>query len=243
MQVRLAFAVAANLEPEILIIDEVLAVGDVAFQRKCLGKMRNVATSGRTVLFVSHNMSAIHQLCTSGLLISNGRVAARGGLDKVVQRYMTELFRTHCEVGNDEIRLAVEARVEGNEAGDVWNFGTTLVVDVRVSSREPIARPAVDLQFYSETGKIAAARSDRFVHDGPAGESARWHFQFRLDNSGIASSYVTVDVGFRFSSSTRYLGHWRSLAAVPVGPIPSTYATGRGCPMALPCAVQLQEHV
>jgi lipopolysaccharide transport system ATP-binding protein len=74
MYVRLAFAVAAHLEPEILILDEVLAVGDVQFQKKCLGKMEEVGREGRTVLFVSHNMNAIEQLCTSGIALDKGRV-------------------------------------------------------------------------------------------------------------------------------------------------------------------------
>src|SRR5436305_14861429 len=74
MYMRLAFAVAAHLEPEILMVDEVLAVGDLAFQRKCLGKMREVAKSGRTVLFVSHNINAVEELCQSALLLEHGRV-------------------------------------------------------------------------------------------------------------------------------------------------------------------------
>ena len=74
MYVRLAFAVAAHLEPEILVVDEVLAVGDAQFQKKCLGKMENVSKEGRTVLFVSHNMNAIEQLCTSCLMIENGKI-------------------------------------------------------------------------------------------------------------------------------------------------------------------------
>lgn len=77
MYVRLAFAVAAHLEPEILIIDEVLAVGDVQFQKKCLGKMQEVGTEGRTVLFVSHTMGAIEQLCSSAILLKNGRISNR----------------------------------------------------------------------------------------------------------------------------------------------------------------------
>lgn len=77
MYVRLAFAVAAHLEPEILIVDEVLAVGDVQFQQKCLGKMQDVGKEGRTVLFVSHNMGAIEQLCTSALLLDKGNVARK----------------------------------------------------------------------------------------------------------------------------------------------------------------------
>src|SRR3974377_321536 len=75
MYVRLAFAVAAHLEPEILIIDEVLAVGDVEFQKKCLGKMKDISGQGRTVLFVSHNMAAVNQLCTSAVLLQEGRIA------------------------------------------------------------------------------------------------------------------------------------------------------------------------
>ena len=72
MYVRLAFAIAAHLEPEILIVDEVLAVGDAAFQQKCLGKMKDVAGEGRTILFVSHNMEAVRRLCTRGVWLSRG---------------------------------------------------------------------------------------------------------------------------------------------------------------------------
>ena len=88
MQVRLAFAVAAHLEPEILIVDEVLAVGDVAFQRKCLGKMGDVATEGRTILFVSHNMSVVSRLCDTGIWLDNGKVAAQGPMEDVVRQYL-----------------------------------------------------------------------------------------------------------------------------------------------------------
>jgi len=87
MYVRLAFAVAAHLEPEILIIDEVLAVGDAEFQKKCLGKMRDVASGGRTVLFVSHNLSAIRSLCTEAILMKAGRLHASGGVSDVARSY------------------------------------------------------------------------------------------------------------------------------------------------------------
>jgi lipopolysaccharide transport system ATP-binding protein len=90
MFVRLAFAVAAHLEPEILIVDEVLAVGDVAFQKKCLGRMDAVAKQGRTVLFVSHNMGAVRNLCSRAFLLINGRVQLAGSTEEVVQQY----FRT-----------------------------------------------------------------------------------------------------------------------------------------------------
>lgn len=87
MYVRLAFAVAAHLEPEILIVDEVLAVGDIEFQRKCLGKMEDVARGGRTVLFVSHNMTAVTFLCKLGLWMDSGSVKGRGPIEEIVQAY------------------------------------------------------------------------------------------------------------------------------------------------------------
>jgi len=88
MYVRLAFAVAAHLEPEILIVDEVLAVGDAQFQKKCLGKMGDVAREGRTVLFVSHNMSAIRQLCPRSMLLENGRILQAGPASEVIDSYL-----------------------------------------------------------------------------------------------------------------------------------------------------------
>src|SRR5438045_3202188 len=89
MYMRLAFAVASHLEPEILVVDEVLAVGDVAFQKKCLGKMGQVSRHGRTLLFVSHNMTAVKSLCTRAVLIDRGEVALDGSVDDVVNRYLT----------------------------------------------------------------------------------------------------------------------------------------------------------
>ena len=98
MYVRLAFAVAAHLEPEILIVDEVLAVGDAEFQKKCLGKMSEVAGEGRTVLFVSHNMEAIRRICTTGIFLSAGRVELRASADQCVEAYLSKSLhrqRTH----------------------------------------------------------------------------------------------------------------------------------------------------
>jgi lipopolysaccharide transport system ATP-binding protein len=90
MKVRLAFAVAAHLEPEILIIDEVLAVGDAEFQKKCLGKMEDVAGQGRTILFVSHNMNAVRQLCTKGIFLSHGQVVDSGDVNDVIDLYLQD---------------------------------------------------------------------------------------------------------------------------------------------------------
>ncbi len=90
MYMRLAFAVAAHLEPESLVVDEVLAVGDAAFQKKCLGKMKDVSRQGRTVLFVSHNMHAVNALCSRGLVLQDGRVAFDGTAAGGVAKYLEQ---------------------------------------------------------------------------------------------------------------------------------------------------------
>jgi lipopolysaccharide transport system ATP-binding protein len=102
MYVRLAFAVAAHLEPEILLVDEVLAVGDAAFQRKCLGKMGDVAKEGRTVLFVSHNVGAVRRLCEKTIWIDNGRVVAYGNTDSTVDKYLS----SNEQGGGGEFRVS-----------------------------------------------------------------------------------------------------------------------------------------
>lgn len=88
MYVRLAFAVAAHLEPEILIVDEVLAVGDAAFQKKCIGKMQDVSGSGRTILFVSHQMDSVQKLCNKGILLQKGELITSGEIDHVIHKYL-----------------------------------------------------------------------------------------------------------------------------------------------------------
>ena len=105
MRVRLAFAVAAHLRPEILLIDEVLAVGDVAFQRKCLGAMKDVAGGGRTVLFVSHNMAAVGSLCHRALMLRHGQVAAIGPANEVVQAYIRSAEAAHVRDGQGYVAL------------------------------------------------------------------------------------------------------------------------------------------
>lgn len=123
MKMRLAFAVAAHLEPEILIIDEVLAVGDAAFQRKCLNKMQDIGKEGRTVLFVSHNMSAVTRLCGRGILLDSGGVIDDGPADKVVSSYLnvgygTSAFREWNDPatapGGEVARLRAVRVINGN---------------------------------------------------------------------------------------------------------------------------------
>ena len=106
MYVRLAFAVAAHLEPEILLVDEVLAVGDFEFQKKCLGKMGEVAGEGRTVLLVSHNMTSINTLCSRSLLLEHGRVAMNGNTPDVIQKYLSSVHDRSGQVVWDDPRTA-----------------------------------------------------------------------------------------------------------------------------------------
>jgi lipopolysaccharide transport system ATP-binding protein len=112
MYVRLAFAVAAHLDPEILVVDEVLAVGDAAFQKKCLGKMGDIAGHGRTVLFVSHNMQAVQSLCSAAILIDKGRVVLEETPGRVVARYLGDSLESSAlswespaGIGDSSLRL------------------------------------------------------------------------------------------------------------------------------------------
>jgi lipopolysaccharide transport system ATP-binding protein len=116
MRVRLAFAVAAHLEPEILIVDEVLAVGDAEFQKKAIGKMQDVAKGGgRTVLFVSHNMASVQSLCSRGMLLSNGFLKAEGEISSIISEYMT-LNATHSNAHYKNLQSNINNIVEISEA-------------------------------------------------------------------------------------------------------------------------------
>lgn len=110
MQVRLAFAVAAHLEPEILVVDEVLAVGDIAFQQKCMGIMGKVALEGRTVLFVSHNLAAIEKLCSRCILLNDGRLKNDGTVKEIITEYRSIVFKSN---GSDETKFPVENKSYG----------------------------------------------------------------------------------------------------------------------------------
>ncbi|MBW4602426.1 MAG: ABC transporter ATP-binding protein [Calothrix sp. FI2-JRJ7] len=144
MYVRLAFAVAAHLEPEILIVDEVLAVGDSTFQKKCLGKMEDVASEGRTVLFVSHSMETVTRLCNTAVLLKQGTVQMAGATDKVISAYLKSDFGTTARrkwddikraPGSDVVRLVeVNVHDENGKVGESFNItkpvGITMTYEV-----------------------------------------------------------------------------------------------------------------
>jgi lipopolysaccharide transport system ATP-binding protein len=173
MYVRLAFAVAAHLEPEILLIDEVLAVGDAAFQRQCLGKMQDVSQSGRTIVFVSHNMQAVSRLCGRGILLAAGRNAADGPIAGVIGQYLsTELGATALREwatwdespGNDWIRIRA-VRVVDEAGAPIESVDVRVSVGVQIEfetieQRDPIM-PGITLTNELSSPVFTAFNTDR----------------------------------------------------------------------------------
>ena len=171
MYVRLAFAVAAHLEPEILIVDEVLAVGDAAFQRKCLGKMGDVAGEGRTVLFVSHNMAAITRLCRLGLWLDRGQLKDVGPADEVVARYFAAGVDTLGELtfrdrlaeapGSEFIRLlAVRTRSSEGHVTTSIDAHSAVNVEVEYEVLRPAASLRVGVSLTAHDGTVLFSSTD-----------------------------------------------------------------------------------
>jgi len=140
MYVRLAFAVAAHLDPDILIVDEVLAVGDGAFQKKCLGKMNDVAKEGRTVLFVSHNMDTVARLCSKAIILEKGKIQASGNTDTVVSRYVRGDFGTSAKrkwqdpntAPGDRVVRLLEVRVHDENNKESASFQVTQSIGITI---------------------------------------------------------------------------------------------------------------
>ena len=159
MQLRLAFAVAAFLEPEILIIDEVLAVGDAEFQKKCLGKMEDVSKSGRTILFVSHNVNALKAICNKGIYLKNGKVELNAGLNQCIKQYLQVDMQSNAhytKAKNSENKEAeiVEVKVL-NKAGEItddYRVNETLTVEITWNNNSGVAvTPNIELHSLAGT--------------------------------------------------------------------------------------------
>lgn len=191
MYVRLAFAVAAHLEPEILIVDEVLAVGDASFQKKCLGKMHDVATQGRTILFVSHNVGAINALCTKCILLDKGQVVADGAVDSVLAEYIqrNSTSKAHQFVNSSEPKpnakaTLQEARVLGPEGDAVpslfidQKFSMDLVWQLHVNV--PFLRVGVDIVDSSGVVVISSMDTDTTDLYGKPREPGVFHEQVQI---------------------------------------------------------------
>lgn len=162
MYVRLAFAVAAHLEPEILVVDEVLAVGDAAFQKKCLGKMEAVGKEGRTVLFVSHNMAAIQQLCSKSVWLDRGGLKMTGSAHETIKSYMSEGFTSEASVdlqnyplrkGNQKFSF-VSALLQDDKGMICKNFsiGDEITLKYRIRKKSEFGALKLAVEIKSEDG-------------------------------------------------------------------------------------------
>jgi lipopolysaccharide transport system ATP-binding protein len=162
MKVRLAFAVAAHLQPDILIIDEVLAVGDAEFQNKCLGKMDNITREGRTVLFVSHNMGALLQLCPSAIMLNQGSIVHRGRSKQVVDEYLSSIFSAvnSRDLRNIELRegtgtlrfVSLQLRRQNGEFTETPISGETVEIVLDFEAKEALSKVSFALTIYNQMG-------------------------------------------------------------------------------------------
>ena len=178
MYVRLAFAVAAHLEPEILLVDEVLAVGDAAFQKKCLGKMSDVASHGRTVLFVSHNTAAMLNLCRRGILLERGKLAADGAIEAVIQQYLKglraatpwDLAGYKDRQGRGRVRFtSVRFEDDHGNAIEQGVSGQPLVVKLTYQSADhrPLPNCRASVTFFDALGQVLFNCSSELVISDP----------------------------------------------------------------------------
>jgi lipopolysaccharide transport system ATP-binding protein len=184
MYVRLAFAVAAHLEPEILIVDEVLAVGDAQFQKKCLGKMEEAGTEGRTVLFVSHNMAAVSKLCQKGIYLCSGALHTTGDAEKVIRTYLQDSIR------KSEMPLAERNDRQGS---GIARFSSVEVLDSVQRKTESILcgqDMIIRIKLSSQTkGLILKNPAVAIGIDNSRGQRV-WH----LSNESIGRHFSEIDV-------------------------------------------------
>jgi len=171
MYVRLAFSVAAHLEPDVLIVDEVLAVGDASFQKKCLGKMSDVAEEGRTILFVSHNLAAVENLCTRAVWLEAGRVRSAGDTHEIVREYLHQPDIDSAQVdvscmtrkyGDGSFRFTgVALRDSTGTARNTFASGEAVEVEVSWTGARPVSGTVIMLNFALLNGqRVMALRSD-----------------------------------------------------------------------------------
>ncbi len=207
MYVRLAFAVAAHLEPEVLVIDEVLAVGDAEFQKKCLGKMGQVAQGGRTVLFVSHNMGAIRGLCSTGLLVDKGQLLMQGPVGQVIHQYLIE----RAGASSAEVKLSL---MPGSSPG-VGRFLRFYNQSGKPQSTFQIFEPwQIELEFemFEKVGHVIAAAGITTFESVPVAtfwslprdlEPGRYCVRFQVDFPVTSTDFQFV-VGLSSHGQTFY---------------------------------------
>jgi lipopolysaccharide transport system ATP-binding protein len=225
MQLRLAFAVAAHLEPEILVVDEVLAVGDAEFQRRCIGKMTDVAHQGRTVLFVSHNMSAILRLTEEVLVIENGQMTYRAPTQQGVDYYLSKGFSeegrrrwTADEIGKDAAPFCpVEVRVTNEQGGTVDTLRSTEGAFVEIEYKLDEAIKGLRVGFYLMTtrGEYVFTSFDTdepdIFNQLPVREEGHYISRCRIPNDLLNEGRYVIGVNASAYRVKRYFQDERAL--------------------------------
>jgi lipopolysaccharide transport system ATP-binding protein len=225
MYLRLAFAVAAHLDTEILLVDEVLAVGDAAFQKKCLGKMGDVAAAGRTVLFVSHNMSAVAGLCERAVWIDAGSVAADGNVEEVTQKYLESIAKVSFQFVSQTHEFAVEAITLRNGVGESTTrltAGDDLLVEVAYRADRRIERPVVILVVQGVQGPCFAAN---MLLDGyrPSALYGKGTIGCRFGSVPLLPQAYTVRLGIRASDAREWIVPIQEVTSFTVAGGPADY--------------------
>jgi lipopolysaccharide transport system ATP-binding protein len=213
MYARLGFSVAAHVDPEVLIVDEVLSVGDHMFQQRCMERMSSILKGGATVLFVSHNLKAVSELCGRAMLLKKGEVAIISDTDSVVRHYLKDAQET--SVGDESEPVYISKVKVSDELGERSTFesGQTAWIDVEVTARERVQKLTVLLlladeqQYQIFRTSTEVLGQSRFCLD--PGESYRCRFELRL-NMGQGTFYLDVAIG-RYDIQKLY--HRKALAA------------------------------
>jgi lipopolysaccharide transport system ATP-binding protein len=203
MYVRLAFAVAAHLEPEILIVDEVLAVGDAEFQKKCLGKMKDVAGHGRTILFVSHNMGAVMALCQNAIWLSQGTIYKTGPASEIGNLYLQENLAKpirRIDTSNHERypNSGINARIVGLEwlSGIPLRHGESARVRIDIDFRKVFEKVGLGLGFSTVDGvRIATYNTDSDGQSFEVKSSGLKSFELSIDKLPLNPGTFSIDIG------------------------------------------------
>jgi len=201
MYVRLAFAVAAHLDPDILVIDEVLAVGDEAFQRRCLGKMKEVTSAGRTVLFVSHNLGAVSTLCTTAIHLDAGRVKAMGPAMRIVSQYLGELLESGS---NDLSKLRARGLGEKVRFSDIRlgrhvngnvPYGMPVAIQLVITADARVQNLTLGMVIFAENGTAVGGVASEETFSMDAGEQITVELELERSNLAPGRYYAGFGVG------------------------------------------------
>jgi ABC-type polysaccharide/polyol phosphate transport system ATPase subunit len=218
MYARLGFSVAAHVDPEVLIVDEVLSVGDFVFQQRCIERIRSVIKSGTTVLFVSHNLKSVTEICQNALLLEHGTVVTQGPTDEVVRRYLNNAKSPDQKVANTPVTISQVTVRDKRREQATFESGETAWVDVEVTAREPMEKLAVVIWFVDESDYELFNTSTERLGFAPfslkPGQVYRCTFELKLNfahgSFGLGAAVHRYDINKSFAkkvpAATLFIG-------------------------------------